>query len=85
MILSLLGWVPFFLQIATGLWLIRANSSESNLNTLPPTVNHILSTAVSAAILVLLLVTGRTGLFFWISAAMTGYSAWWFLKRLTKR
>jgi len=85
MILSLLGWVPFFLQIATGLWLIRANSSESNLNTLPPTVNHILSTAVSAAILVLLLVTGRTGLFFWISVAMTGYSVWWFFKRLTKR
>lgn len=85
MILSLLGWAPFFLQLVTGLWLIRANSSGSNLNTLPPTVNHILSTAVSAAILVLMLVTGRTGLFFWISAAMTGYSIWWFVGRLTKR
>jgi hypothetical protein len=83
--LGLLGYVPFFLQLITGIWLWRANSPESNMNPLPATVNHIISTAGSAVLLVFLFLAGRTGLLFWVSVAMTGYSAWWFFGKLTKR
>jgi hypothetical protein len=84
-IFNLLGYAPFLLQLVTGIWLWRANSSDSNMNPLPATVNHILSTVGSAVILVILFMAGRTGLLFWVSAAMTGYSAWWFFGKLTKR
>lgn len=85
MIFNLLGYVPFFLQLVTGIWLWRANSSESHMNPLPATVNHILSTAGSLAVLVVLFMAGRTGLLFWVSAAMTGYSVYWFFMKLTTR
>ena len=43
------------------------------------------STVGSVVILAILFLAGRAGLLFWVSAAMTGYSVWWFFIKLTKR
>lgn len=85
MLFSLLGLAALFLPLITGIWLLRANSPTSSLNPLPATVNHILATAGSVAVLVLLFLGGRTGLGFWLTALLDGASALWLFRKLTSR
>ena len=74
MLFTLLGLAALLLPLVTGLWLLRANSAASNLNPLPATVNHILATAGSIAVLVILFLAGRTGLGFWATTLLDGAS-----------
>ena len=85
MILGFLAWAAIGLQVVTGLWLWRANSSASKLSPLPPTINHILSTAAAALVLVVLLIGHHIGFLFWFLLAMVVYSSWNFMMKLTKR
>lgn len=85
MLFTLLGLAALLLPLITGIWLLRANSASSNLNPLPATVNHILATGGSIAVIVLLFLGGRTGLGFWLTVLLDGATCLWLFCKLTGR